>query len=126
MPHLALANLVLEVADVERSVAFWTQALGYRDATRLPNGAVLAHPTDKRRPLLGVQKGTPPSGPHTSHFDLETDDRAAEVARLVKLGASVVEGWEYPMPNPNWTVMRDPDGHVFCVSQRPAERRLYG
>jgi hypothetical protein len=43
------------------------------------------------------------------HFDLETDDVDAEVARLEALGATVVERVQ------SWVVMRDPAGIVFCV-----------
>jgi hypothetical protein len=49
------------------------------------------------------------------HIDIETDDIAAEVARLIKLGAKVVERLE------RWVVMEAPTGQRFCVVrvQRP-------
>ena len=56
--------------------------------------------------LLTQQIG---DGPARVHIDIPTTDRAAEVARLRKLGASVVDDGEH------WTVMRDPAGLVFCV-----------
>jgi catechol 2,3-dioxygenase-like lactoylglutathione lyase family enzyme len=125
--HLALANLVLEVTDVERAARFWSEALGYVEYARPPGGVALQHPTDARRPALGLQRAERPvPRDFWIHFDLETDDRAAEVARLEKLGATREPDWPYPLPEPNWTVMRDPDGHVFCVSQRPPARRRYG
>lgn len=43
------------------------------------------------------------------HLDIETDDIEAEVARLVALGATVVDRIQ------GWVVMRDPVGTVFCV-----------
>ncbi len=43
------------------------------------------------------------------HFDIETDDVDAEVARLEALGASRVEKVK------TWWVMRDPAGLLFCV-----------
>ncbi len=47
------------------------------------------------------------------HLDLTADDRLMEVERLRDLGAReqrsvTVEG--------NWTVMADPDGNDFCVT----------
>ena len=42
-----------------------------------------------------------------------------EVARLAEAGAEVVEVRQDPasLDNPDtWTVMRDPEGHEFCVS----------
>jgi hypothetical protein len=44
------------------------------------------------------------------HLDLATLDRAAEVARLVALGASF---W---FEETNFTVLRDPEGNQFCVA----------
>ena len=43
------------------------------------------------------------------HIDIETDDVAAEVARLEALGARR----KYAVKT--WCVMEDPGGHAFCV-----------
>jgi predicted enzyme related to lactoylglutathione lyase len=47
------------------------------------------------------------------HIDFRADDRPAEVARLVGLGATEVE--EHTVPGMTWTVLRDPEGNEFCV-----------
>ena len=49
------------------------------------------------------------------HIDIETDDIPAEVARLEKLGAKVVDRLQ------RWVVMQAPTGQCFCVVrvQRP-------
>jgi hypothetical protein len=44
------------------------------------------------------------------HLDLHTDNREAEVQRMIGLGASVVAVRE------NWTTMADPEGNEFCIS----------
>ena len=49
--------------------------------------------------------GTPPR----VHLDIETDDVAAEVARVVGLGASILEERD------GYTILLDPAGLVFCV-----------
>jgi hypothetical protein len=43
------------------------------------------------------------------HLDLRADDPAAEVARLVALGAVAVQEL------PGWVQMADPEGNEFCV-----------
>jgi hypothetical protein len=43
------------------------------------------------------------------HIDVRTDDQMAEVARLVKLGASVLATFD------GWTTLTDPEGNEFCV-----------
>lgn len=53
--------------------------------------------------------------PARVHLDIETDDVAAEVARVLALGAAVVEQRD------GYTILTDPGGLVFCVVpvQRP-------
>jgi hypothetical protein len=46
------------------------------------------------------------------HVDIVVDDRLAEVARLLALGASVAREAE------QYTVMRDPEGNNFCLADR--------
>lgn len=50
------------------------------------------------------------------HIDVHAGpgrDRAAEVARLESLGASVLR--DVAEPGGRWTVMADPEGNEFCV-----------
>ena len=47
--------------------------------------------------------------PARVHLDVETDDVAAEVRRLERLGAQRVQQVR------TWQVMRDPAGLLFCV-----------
>jgi hypothetical protein len=47
--------------------------------------------------------------PARVHLDIETDDVAAEVARVVALGASVIED------RGDYAILRDPAGLLFCV-----------
>ena len=54
------------------------------------------------------------------HIDIETDDIPAEVTRLGKLGAKVVDHLE------RWVVMQVPTGQRFCVygCSGPVSRRM--
>lgn len=59
----------------------------------------------------------PTPGKNRVHVDLavETDkDLEAETARLVALGASVVE--QVSMGGGSWSVLADPEGNQFCVA----------
>ena len=88
---------------------FWSAALGrsldYSPQERYANlpGAHLD---------FMVQRVEP--GHEGVHFDIETDDVAAEVARLEALGAKRVRQVK------NWWVMEDPGGHRFCVVPGPS------
>lgn len=47
------------------------------------------------------------------HLDLDTDDVAAEVARVVALGATHIHDKdEYGL---QWTTLADPEGNEFCI-----------
>ena len=50
--------------------------------------------------------------PIRAHLDLACDDRAAETARHLGLGASVVGR------HGDWTVLRDPAGLDYCITDR--------
>ena len=57
------------------------------------------------------EKSRPESYP--MHLDFATDDREAEIERLMKAGASVVETKQGT--NLTFTILRDPEGNPFCV-----------
>jgi len=46
------------------------------------------------------------------HLDLRPDDQAAEVERLVGLGATRVD---LGQGEASWVVLADPEGNEFCV-----------
>jgi hypothetical protein len=48
----------------------------------------------------------------TAHLDLACDDRKAETVRHERLGATVVG------VHPEWTVLRDPAGRDYCITDR--------
>ncbi len=52
----------------------------------------------------------------SAHLDLACDDRDAETARHLALGAEVVRRADA------WTVLRDPAGLAYCITDRNPER----
>jgi predicted enzyme related to lactoylglutathione lyase len=90
--------------DWDRALAFWAGVQGVTptgDDEYRSLGTLGPVSLDAQR--LGA--GTPPR----IHLDIESDDVAAEVARVVALGARVVEERE------GYTVLADPGGLLFCV-----------
>ena len=123
--------LDVPAASLQAEIAFWSGTVGAEasGSTRRPEFTNLRRPDHLPLRLLFQQVGpfeTPrssaPQGPErsvTAHPDLAATDRPAEVARLVGLGAEVVEVEQF------WTVLRAPDDRLFCVTERdPATGQL--
>lgn len=51
------------------------------------------------------------------HAAFVAEDRAAEVARLVELGAAVSYDQIGTVPGLDWTTLADPEGNLFRVAQ---------
>ena len=98
-------------ADHDRELAFWSAAVG-------PLAQFDLHPEYHGTALHGqefwllIQRIG--DGQPRVHLDVHTDDLAAEVLRLRKLGAELVEQVH------SWQIMRDPAGLLFCVIPEPA------
>jgi hypothetical protein len=101
-------------ANLDDAARFWGEALGRPVDTGHPGtrGNYVMLETLPDEPLVQIQRVD-----HESrvHIDIETDDIPAEVARLEKIGATVVDQLE------RWVVMQAPTGQRFCVVrvQRP-------
>jgi catechol 2,3-dioxygenase-like lactoylglutathione lyase family enzyme len=114
---LYVGSTVINTADVERAVAFWTTALGYVVRTSDPTFAVLTDPKRRWSNVSLQLSEEAKRGLNRVHLDLYTSDREGEVARLEGLGASRVP-WEYEEGHDH-IVLADPDGNEFCVIQSP-------
>ncbi len=116
---LRLGIPVIGVTDVPRAVAFWTAALGLVESGQWQSGTwrTLEYADGSGR-ALGLMRSESPVEPHPRlHLDLFVDsaeEQEAEVRRLLGLGAREVDWDTYP-PDPDFVVLADPDGNVFCV-----------
>src|SRR5512134_2010035 len=100
-------------ADFERGVDFWSRALGkqtIREGDRYVS--LRGRVGGDGGPIVMLQRV--PQEERAIHLDIETDDVAAEVARLEKLGARRKRDVN------DYVVMEAPTGHAFCVI--PARR----
>lgn len=119
IPDLAMHAVVLDCPDPAPLVAFWSAALGYVQWFEpFAQWAGLKPPPDDPRhglPLIFQRVPEPKVVKNRAHVDYQAMDRAAEVDRLVGLGATVVR--EVAENDMRWTVMADPAGNEFCVAQ---------
>ncbi|PNE40238.1 MULTISPECIES: VOC family protein [Streptomyces] len=115
---LRVGSVVLGVADVPRAAAFWTAALGYVPREEMEDDWVVLVPKEGAgvQLSLGLSKSPVQERPRI-HLDLyarDAADQAAEVERLVSLGARRVDWDSYP-DDADFIVLADPDGNIFCV-----------
>jgi catechol 2,3-dioxygenase-like lactoylglutathione lyase family enzyme len=113
---LRIGSIVLRVDDLRRQTEFWRAALGYvRRDDGTSDDFVLLGPSDGAGPNLSLdQVRSTLQIPPRLHLDLYTDDQAAEVDRLLALGASEVE-WDKRPPDADYVILADPEGNRFCV-----------
>jgi len=124
MPSL-LINL--DVDDVDRAVAFYTQALGLRVGRRFDGGFVELLGAEAAIYLLLKAPGTEPFegakqrrsyGRHWTplHLDFVVADLDAAIARALAAGA-VLEGSPSQHAYGRLALLHDPFGHGFCLLQ---------
>lgn len=94
----------------DAEIAAWQQATG-RELTKggRPEFAFLG---EDGAPRILLQRLDEEHGEVRAHPDFATRDREAETRRHEELGARLVEVFE------PWTVMRAPDGHLYCLTDR--------
>ncbi|MFD7736143.1 VOC family protein [Kitasatospora phosalacinea] len=117
-------ELAVDCRDPERLAAFWCAALDFEVIDRGEGKVEIASWTPTAEDVRARQM--PPTllflrvpegraGKNRLHLDLSPIDRgtAAEVARLLALGATTADVGQGP--DRSWVVMADPEGNEFCV-----------
>jgi catechol 2,3-dioxygenase-like lactoylglutathione lyase family enzyme len=124
---LRIGTVVLGVGDVRRALAFWREALGYvpRDGKLGPDDDnIVLVPADGQGTALNLETSESPVQEHPRvHLDLYVDnaaEQAAEIDRLVSLGAERVD-WDLYPEDPDFIVLADTEGNRFCVVDKGYE-----
>ncbi|GGN28720.1 putative enzyme related to lactoylglutathione lyase [Actinoplanes campanulatus] len=105
-------QVVVDCADPARLARWWAEALDYVIVHETPDEVEIRRTPDE---LPGLLFGTSPDvkrHKNRLHLDLRPDDQAAEVERLVGMGARPVAVGQVEVP---WVVLADPEGNEFCV-----------
>jgi predicted enzyme related to lactoylglutathione lyase len=104
-----LYSITIDCKDAQRLATFWAAALdGYMTDE---SGRVLKSENGPVIFFQEVPEGK--SAKNRLHLDVGAQDTKAEVFRLTRLGASVLE--EKDEMGHQWTIMADPEGNEFCV-----------
>jgi hypothetical protein len=117
---LRIGSIVIRCYEWEQMLVFWQAALHYEPREPAKGGWVVLRDPEGRGPNISLDQAPEKRTDRRSwlHLDLYTHHQAAEVERLVGLGATRYP-WRYP-PGADYVVLEDPDGNLFCVVQVPA------
>lgn len=112
---MQLGQVTIDCRDPRALADFWQAALGLELEYDVGHFVRLRAPQE-HGVSIGLQRVHDPGpGKNRVHLDCGTTDRAAEVERLVSLGATVVG--EGASPELVWTILEDPAGNQFCVGE---------
>lgn len=112
---LRVGSIVIRVDDLERQAAFWEAALDHVRREGDGDDFVLLRPRDGVGPNVSLDRvRSTLQVPPRVHLDLYADDQAAEVERLIGLGASEVH-WDKRPADADYVILADPEGNRFCV-----------
>ncbi|GAA2674152.1 MULTISPECIES: VOC family protein [Nonomuraea] len=116
---VSIGQVVIGVDDMRRAVRFWSQALHYipRSGAVTDDWTILDPVNGLGTPLALDVSVSPVQEHPRMHLDLFTEnalEHAAEVERLIALGAQKVD-WDLYPADPDFTVLADPEGNRFCV-----------
>ena len=112
---IRVGSIVLRVDDLARQTEFWAAALDYVPREGTSADFVLLRPKDGIGPNVSLDRvRSTLQVPPRIHLDLYADDQAAEVRRLLALGATEVH-WDRRPPDADYVILADPEGNRFCV-----------
>ena len=112
---ITVGSIVIRVDDLEQQAKFWSAALDYVPREENSDDFVLMRPRSGIGPNMSLDRvRSTVHVPPRIHLDLYTDDQAAEVKRLIALGATEVH-WDKKPPDADYVILADPEGNRFCV-----------
>jgi predicted enzyme related to lactoylglutathione lyase len=122
-----IAHTSIDALDAYAQSLFWGRVLGFAEDPDDPNAPgheeCMIFSPDRAQRLLFIEVPDRKKGKNRLHLDLEPVEggRDAELARLVGLGAGVVDDRRRP-DGTGWVVLADPEGNEFCILRPQAER----
>ncbi len=114
---MRIGSIVIACYQFDEMLALWQEALDYFPREPAKGGWVVLRDPDGKMPNLSLNQVSRKNSERRSrlHLDLYTNNREAEVERLVKVGANRYP-WRYRQ-GADFVVLEDPDGNLFYVVQ---------
>jgi hypothetical protein len=106
-------SVVVDSDDPDRLAEFWCEVLGYQVVARTRDIVDIAKDAETFPRIEFIRADHRDGRKSPLHLDLNPADQAAEVERLLSLGAQRIDVGQGP--DASWTVLADPEGNAFCV-----------
>ncbi|WP_420031957.1 VOC family protein [Streptomyces sp. cg28] len=112
---LSLHHIVIDAHDLPALARFWAAALRWRLLSEREREIVIGPDETAPVGICFMPVTDPKKVKNRLHLDLTSaaDDRAAEIERLLTLGARHADVGQ--RGDESWTVLADPEGNEFCV-----------
>jgi predicted enzyme related to lactoylglutathione lyase len=107
-------GVTVDCLDVERVATFWSTLLGKERGPSEPGWVYLGHLGDREPRLVFQPVPEAKSGKVRLHLDVGVTDINQGIAQVLDLGGSVT-GERHEYPDGVVVVMKDPEGHEFCL-----------
>ena len=105
----------IDVSDLEKSAAFWSELLGVEVLGIIDPFAFLGAAADRKVAIWLQKVPEAKDGKNRCHLDFVASDLGAAEQRVVALGGSL--GERYSWQDFNWRTCLDPDGNEFDIMQ---------
>jgi predicted enzyme related to lactoylglutathione lyase len=122
-----ISHTTFDAVDAYSQSVFWAGVLGFSQDPEQPDEpgdeeCMIFSPDGSQR-LLFIEVPETKQVKNRLHLDLmpATGTRDEELARLLDLGASIVDDQRQP-DGTGWVVLGDPEGNEFCILRSVAER----
>jgi len=113
---MKIGSIVIDCNEFDKMLAFWQEALHYVPRNPAKGGWVVLRDPEGKSPNISLNHAPiKRRSRNRIHLDLYTDNREAEVNRLLKIGAT--RHRQRYRPTDDFRVLKDPDGNLFCVVQ---------
>ena len=113
-----LRDICFDCADHHRVAHFWAAVLGYTirpaDPEAIPDDSIALDPPEGGLRIWCNKVPEPKVVKNRVHIDINMPD-GAEMARLQRLGARVLQEIHDAQGRLRWTIMADPEGNEFCA-----------
>jgi predicted enzyme related to lactoylglutathione lyase len=110
--RLSLYQVVVDAHDPAALARFWAEVLSWKILYEVEDEVVIGEAVDRYPGIVFVPVPDDKTVKNRLHIDLDPEDKDAEVARVIDLGARRTDIGQGDV---SWEVLVDPEGNEFCI-----------